>query len=138
MIQKTFSIIKPDATKRNLIGAINAVIEKSGLKIIAMKMVTLTTSQAQEFYAEHKERPFFDGLVAYMTSAPVVLQVLEGEDAIANYRKIMGATNPDNADEGTLRKLFANNVEENSVHGSDSEQSAAREINFFFGDEISS
>jgi nucleoside-diphosphate kinase len=137
MIQKTLSIIKPDATKRNLIGQINAVIEANGLKIVAMKMVTLTLDQAQNFYAEHKERPFFNDLVSYMTSGPVVLQVLEGDDAIANYRKIMGATNPANAEEGTLRKLFAINVEENSVHGSDSEQSAAREIDLFFGDSCS-
>jgi len=130
--QRTFSIIKPDATKRNLIGKINAHLEGADLKIIAQKMVKLTKEQAEKFYAEHSERPFFSGLVSYMTSAPVVLQVLEGENAVAKNREIMGATNPEDADESTIRKIFALNIEENSIHGSDSEDSAKKEINFFF------
>jgi nucleoside-diphosphate kinase len=133
-IQRTFSIIKPDATKRNITGQINAVIEKSGLKIIAQKRVQLTQEQAKGFYAEHSERPFFNSLVSFMTSGPVILQVLEGDDAIALYRNVMGATNPANADEGTIRKLFAESIEANSVHGSDSADSAKREIAFFFAD----
>jgi nucleoside-diphosphate kinase len=133
-IQRTFSIIKPDATKRNITGQINAVIEKSGLKIIAQKRVQLTQEQAKGFYAEHSERPFFNSLVSFMTSGPVILQVLEGDDAIALYRNVMGATNPANADEGTIRKLFAESIEANSVHGSDSVDSAKREIAFFFLD----
>jgi nucleoside-diphosphate kinase len=136
-IERTFSIIKPDATKRNLTGAVNAVIEKSGLRIVAQKRVRLTEAQAQEFYAEHKERPFFGELVAFMTSEPIVLQVLEGENAIAKYREVMGATDPAQAAEGTIRKLFALSKGENSVHGSDSPASATREIGLFFkADEI--
>lgn len=136
-IERTFSIIKPDATKRNLTGAVNAVIEKSGLRIVAQKRVRLTEGQAQEFYAEHKERPFFGELVTFMTSEPIVLQVLEGEGAIAKYREVMGATDPAQAAEGTIRKLFAVSKGENSVHGSDSATSAAREIDLFFkADEI--
>jgi nucleoside-diphosphate kinase len=136
-IERTFSIIKPDATKRNLTGAVNAVIEKSGLRIVAQKRVQLSTAQAQEFYAEHKERPFFGELVTFMTSEPIVLQVLEGENAIAKYREVMGATDPAQAAEGTIRKLFALSKGENSVHGSDSAASAQREIGLFFkADEI--
>jgi nucleoside-diphosphate kinase len=127
-IERTFSILKPDATKRNLTGDINAVIEKAGLRIIAQKRVKWTKAQAEEFYGEHKERGFFGELVAFMTSAPIVLQVLEGENGIAKYREIMGATNPDEAAAGTIRKLFALNKGENSVHGSDSAASATREI----------
>lgn len=131
----TFSIIKPDATKRNLIGQINAYIEKSGLKIVAQKMTILTKNQAEEFYGEHKERPFFESLINFMTSGPVVLQVLKGDNAIDKNRQVMGATNPANADDGTIRKDFALNIEENSVHGSDSLESAKREIAFFFNKE---
>ncbi|MFK7973443.1 MAG: nucleoside-diphosphate kinase [Rickettsiaceae bacterium] len=131
-IEYTFSIIKPDATKRNLIGKINSYLENAQLKIVAQKMINLTKEQAEQFYAEHKERPFFASLIAYMISAPVVLQVLKGENAIALNRKIMGATNPADADIGTIRKDFALNIEENSVHGSDTAESAKREINFFF------
>lgn len=127
-IERTFSILKPDATKRNLTGEINAVIEKAGLRIIGQKRVKWTKAQAEEFYGEHKERGFFGELVAFMTSEPIVLQVLEGEDAIAKHREIMGATNPEEAAPGTIRKLFALNKGENSVHGSDSAASAAREI----------
>ena len=134
-IERTFSIIKPDATKRNLTGAVNAVIEKSGLRIVAQKRVKLSTAQAQEFYAEHKERPFFGELVTFMTSEPIVLQVLEGENAIAKYREVMGATDPAQAAEGTIRKLFALSKGENSVHGSDSPASATREIALFFKDD---
>lgn len=136
-VQRTFSILKPDATKRNLTGAVNAVIEKAGLRIVAQKRIQMTTSQAQTFYAVHKERPFFGELVEFMTSGPVVVQVLEGEDAIAKYREVMGATNPANAAEGTVRKLFAQSVGENTVHGSDAPETAAIEIaQFFAGNEI--
>lgn len=128
----TFSIIKPDATKRNLTGKINSLLEDAGLKIVAQKMTRLTEDQAKEFYAEHKERSFYGDLVSYMTSAPVVLQVLKGENAVMINRKIMGATNPADADEGTIRKLYAENIEANSIHGSDSANSAEKEINFFF------
>ena len=128
----TFSIIKPDAVRRNLIGHINKIIEKSGLKIIASKKMYLTKQQAETFYSVHKERPFFNSLVDFMTSGPVQVQVLEGSDAVANYRKIMGATNPDDAAEGTIRKLYAESIEANSVHGSDSAENAKIEINFFF------
>ncbi len=131
-IEYTFSIIKPDATKRNLIGKINSYIENAGLEIAAQRMVKLTKEQAEEFYAEHKARPFFSGLVQYMTSAPVVLQVLKGENAILRNREIMGATNPENADQGTIRKDFALDIEANSIHGSDSIDSANKEISFFF------
>jgi nucleoside-diphosphate kinase len=131
-IERTFSIIKPDATKRNLTGEINAVIEKAGLRIVGQKRVKLAQAQAQEFYAEHKERPFFGELVTFMTSEPVVIQVLEGDNAIAKYREVMGATDPAQAAEGTIRKLFAVSKGENSVHGSDGAESAAREIALFF------
>ncbi len=136
-IERTFSIIKPDATARNLTGAVNAVIEKAGLRIVAQKRVRLTREQAETFYGVHRERPFFGELVDFMTSGPVVVQVLEGEGAIARYREVMGATNPANAAEGTIRKLFALSVGENSVHGSDSAENAAIEIaQFFSGNEI--
>ncbi|MBX9864759.1 MAG: nucleoside-diphosphate kinase [Hyphomicrobium sp.] len=130
--ERTFSIIKPDATKRNLTGEINAVIEKAGLRIVGQKRVKLALAQAQEFYAEHKERPFFGELVSFMTSEPVVIQVLEGDNAIAKYREVMGATDPAQAADGTIRKLFALSKGENSVHGSDGAASAAREIALFF------
>ena len=134
-MDKTFSIIKPDATKRNITGSIIKVIEESGLRIIAQKRVKLGISQAESFYAVHKERPFFKDLVEYMTSEPVVVQVLTGENAIEKYRSIMGATNPEDAEKGTIRNLFALNVQENSVHGSDSPENALIEINFFFNSE---
>ncbi|MGE8943753.1 nucleoside-diphosphate kinase [Leptospira interrogans] len=127
-IERTFSIIKPDATARNLTGSVNAVIEKAGLRIVAQKRVRWTTAQAEKFYEEHKARPFYGELCTFMTSGPVVLQVLEGEDAIAKYREVMGATDPAKAADGTIRKLFAQSVGENSVHGSDSPASAEREI----------
>jgi len=133
-IERTFSIIKPDATRRNLTGAINAVIEAAGLRIVAQKRVKWTTAEAGEFYAEHKERPFYGELVSFMTSEPIVLQVLEGENAIAKYRDVMGATDPAAAAEGTIRKLFAISKGENSAHGSDSAASAAREIAMNFKD----
>ena len=133
-LERTFSIIKPDATRRNLTGKINAVIEGSGLKIVAQKRIRLSKEKAEGFYAEHKERGFFGDLVAFMTSGPVVVQVLEGENAIAAYRTVMGATNPEKADAGTIRKEFAESIEANSVHGSDSPASAAREIAYFFND----
>jgi nucleoside-diphosphate kinase len=131
-MQKTFSIIKPDAVKRNLIGHINQMIESSDLRILASKKMYLTKYQAEIFYEVHKERPFFNSLVEYMTSGPVQVQVLEGENAVAKYRKIMGATNPAEAEEGTIRKLYAESIEANSVHGSDSEENAKIEISFFF------
>ncbi len=136
-VQRTFSILKPDATKRNLTGAVNAVIEKAGLRIVAQKRIQMTKAQAETFYAVHKERPFFGELVEFMTSGPVVVQVLEAENAIATYREVMGATNPANAAEGTIRKLFAQSVGENTVHGSDAPETAAIEIaQFFAGNEI--
>lgn len=131
-VQRTFSIIKPDATRRNLTGKINAVIEENGLRIVAQRRVRLTTEQAKAFYDVHVGKPFYDELVAFMTSEPVVVQVLEGENAVAHYREVMGATNPEKAAEGTIRKMFAVSMGENSVHGSDSEENAAREIGFFF------
>ncbi|MCU0819072.1 MAG: nucleoside-diphosphate kinase [Beijerinckiaceae bacterium] len=135
--QRTFSILKPDATERNLTGAINAVIEGAGLRIIAQKRILMAKREAEAFYAVHKERPFFGELVDFMTSGPVVVQVLEGENAVMRYREIMGATNPANAAEGTIRKKFARSVGENSVHGSDSPENAAIEIaQFFSGNEI--
>ena len=135
--EHTLSILKPDATRRNLTGKINAVFEEQGLRIVAQKRVQLSQVQAEMFYAEHKERGFFAGMIATMIAGPVVLQVLAGDDAIAHHRKVMGATNPANAEPGTIRKLFAENIEANSVHGSDSPASAAREIAFFFaGTEI--
>ena len=134
-MDKTFSIIKPDATKRNITGSINQVIEKNGLRIIAQKRIKLTRDQAENFYSVHKDRPFFSDLIEYMTSEPVVVQVLSGENSVEKYRSIMGATNPENAESGTIRKLFALNVQENSVHGSDSEENAKIEIDFFFKSE---
>ncbi len=133
-MQKTFSIIKPDAVKRNLIGKILQRFEDNSLQVIASKMIQLTPEQAEGFYAEHKGRDFYEPLVAYMLSGPIVVQVLQGENAIAKNREIMGVTDPAKASEGTIRKDFALSVRENSVHGSDSPESAAREIAFFFED----
>ena len=136
-VQRTFSIIKPDATNRNLTGAINAVIEKAGLRIVAQRRIQMSQAQAEQFYGVHSERPFFGELVEFMTSAPVVVQVLEGDDAVAKYRDVMGATNPADAADGTIRKLFALSIGENSVHGSDSEENAGIEIaQFFTADQI--
>jgi nucleoside-diphosphate kinase len=136
-LERTISILKPDATRRNLTGAVNAVIEKAGLRIVAQKRVRMTREHAETFYAVHKERPFFGELVEFMTSGPVVVQVLEGDNAIAKYREVMGATNPANAAEGTIRKQFAESVGENTVHGSDSAENADIEIRqFFAGNEI--
>jgi nucleoside-diphosphate kinase len=136
-LERTFSILKPDATRRNLTGAVNAVIEKAGLRIVAQNRVRMTREHAETFYAVHKERPFFGELVEFMTSGPVVVQVLEGDNAIAKYREVMGATNPANAAEGTIRKQFAESVGENTVHGSDSAENADIEIRqFFAGNEI--
>lgn len=132
MAERTLSIIKPDAVERNLIGAIVKMIEEEGFKVIAMKKIKLTKEKAQGFYHVHKERPFFDSLTDFMSSGPCVVMILEGEDVIAGYRKLMGATNPENADEGTIRKLFAQNVERNSVHGSDAPETAAFETAYFF------
>ncbi len=131
-IQRTFSIIKPDATKRNLTGAINAKIEAAGLRIIAQKRIRMTREQAETFYGVHRERPFFGELVEFMISEPVVVQVLEGENAIAKYREVMGATDPEEAADGTIRKDFALSKGENSVHGSDAPETAAEEIAYFF------
>jgi nucleoside-diphosphate kinase len=132
MTEQTFSILKPDATRRNLTGKINAVIEDAGLRIVAQRRIRMSRAQAEKFYEIHKERPFFGELVDFMTSGPVVVQVLEGENAVAKYRDVMGATNPANAAEGTIRKLFAESVGENSVHGSDSIENAKIEIEQFF------
>jgi nucleoside-diphosphate kinase len=135
--ERTFSIIKPDATQRNLTGAVNAVIEKAGLRIVAQRRVQMTREQAETFYAVHRERPFFGELVTFMVSGPVVVQVLEGENAVAKYREVMGATNPANAAEGTIRKQFAQSMGENSVHGSDSAENAEIEMRqFFAGNDI--
>jgi nucleoside-diphosphate kinase len=131
-ITRTFSIIKPDATRRNITGKVNAMIEAAGLRIIAQKRLHLTQAQAEGFYAVHRERGFFGELVAFMISGPVVVQVLEGEDAVPAYRAIMGATNPANADAGTIRKELAESIEANTVHGSDSDENAAIEIAYFF------
>jgi len=131
-VQRTFSIIKPDATERNLTGAVNAVIEKAGLRIIGQRRIQMTQAQAERFYAVHSERPFFGELVEFMTSGPVVVQVLEGDDAVAKYREVMGATNPADAAPGTIRAEFAESVGENSVHGSDAPETAAVEIAYFF------
>ena len=131
-IEKTLSIIKPDATKRNLTGSINAKIEGAGLKIIAQKRLQLTKLMAEKFYEVHKDRPFFNDLVNFMMSGPVVVQVLEGDNAVKLNRDVMGATNPDDAEEGTVRKEFAESIEANSVHGSDSLENAQNEISFFF------
>ncbi|HEY2756425.1 MAG TPA: nucleoside-diphosphate kinase [Pseudolabrys sp.] len=136
-LERTFSILKPDATERNLTGAINAMIEQAGLRIVAQKRVRITKEQAQQFYAVHKERPFFGELVEFMTSGPVVVQVLEGDNAIAKYREVMGATDPAKAAANTIRKVHARSIGENSVHGSDSAENAAIEIGqFFSGNEI--
>ena len=130
----TFSIIKPDATKRNITGSINQLIEKNDLRIIAQKRIKLTIEQAEQFYDVHNDKPFFRDLIQFMTSEPVVIQVLSSDNAVKKYREVMGATNPDNASDGTIRKLFALNVQENSVHGSDSDENAKKEIEFFFNE----
>jgi nucleoside-diphosphate kinase len=136
-VERTFSIIKPDATARNLTGAVNAVIEKAGLRIVAQRRIRMTRQQAETFYAVHRERPFFGELVEFMTSGPVVVQVLEGENAVAKYREVMGATDPAKAAEGTIRKQFARSVGENTAHGSDAADTAAQEIaQFFSGNDI--
>jgi nucleoside-diphosphate kinase len=132
MAERTLSIIKPDAVERNLIGAIVKMIEDEGLRIIAMKKIKMSKEQAEGFYHVHKERPFFGSLTDFMSSGPSVVMILEGEDAIARYRKLMGATNPENAEEGTIRKLFARDLEKNSVHGSDAPDTAAFETSYFF------
>lgn len=132
MIEYTFSMIKPDATKRNLIGQINARLEEAGLKIVAQKMTILSSVSAKDFYFEHKDRPFFASLIEYITSGPVVLQVLKGKGAVTLNRQTMGATSPEHADSFTIRKIFGENIEANSIHGSDSIESAQREIAFFF------
>lgn len=132
--QRTLSIIKPDATRRNLTGAINNTIETAGLKIIAQKRMHLTEDQAKKFYEVHKERPFYNDLVKFMISGPVVVQVLESDNAVTKYRDVMGATNPANAADGTIRKQFAESIEANSVHGSDSAENAAKEVSFFFSE----
>ena len=134
-VERTLSILKPDATARNLTGAINAVIEGAGLRIVAQKRIRLSEGQAEGFYAVHRERPFFRDLVTFMMSGPVVVQALEAEGAVAKYRDVMGATNPANAADGTIRKKFAESIEANSVHGSDSLENAEREIAFFFNDQ---
>ena len=133
-LERTFSIIKPDATRRNLIGEVTARLEAGGLRVIASKRLWMTKGQAEGFYAVHKERPFFDSLVSFMTSGPVVVQVLEGENAIARNREVMGATNPEEAAEGTIRKDFAESIEANSCHGSDAPETAAQEIAYWFAE----
>ena len=133
-MERTLSILKPDVTRRNLTGAVNEKIEKSGLRIIAQRRLHLSLEEAQKFYAVHKERSFFNDLCAFMTTGPIVAQVLEGENAVVNYRNVMGATNPANADEGTIRREFAESIEANSVHGSDSQENAAIEIACFFSE----
>lgn len=133
--ERTFSIIKPDATRRNLTGAINAKLEEAGLRIVAQKRIHMTMEQAEGFYAVHKERPFFGELTEFMSSEPVVVQVLEGENAVAKNREVMGATNPEEADAGTIRKEYALSIGENSVHGSDSLENAKIEIEYFFSDD---
>ena len=133
-VERTFSIIKPDATKRNLTGAVNAIIEGAGLRIVAQKRVHITRKQAEQFYGVHRERPFFGELVEFMISAPVVVQVLEGENAVAKYREVMGATDPAKAAPGTIRKVHAKSIGENSVHGSDAADTAAKEIAQFFSE----
>ena len=134
-MERTFSIIKPDATKRNITGKINQIIEQNGLRIIAQKRLKLSINQAKKFYSVHSKRSFFNDLIEYMTSAPVIVQVLEAENAVNKYRDIMGATNPQDAKDGTIRKAIALNVQENSVHGSDSLENAKIEIDFFFNKE---
>jgi nucleoside-diphosphate kinase len=131
-VTRTFSIIKPDATRRNLTGAVTKMLEEAGLRVVASKRIHMTQDQAEGFYGVHRERPFFGELVSFMTSGPVVVQVLEGEDAVKRNRDIMGATNPANAEEGTIRKVHAESIEANTVHGSDSDENAAIEIAFFF------
>ena len=131
-MNRTFSIIKPDATKRNITGAINKIIEENNLVIIAQRRIKLSKDKAEGFYSVHRDKPFFKDLIDYMTSGPVIIQVLEGDNAIENYRKIMGATNPENADKGTIREKYALNIQENSVHGSDSIENANIEIRYFF------
>jgi nucleoside-diphosphate kinase len=133
--ERTFSIIKPDATRRNLTGAVTNMLEKAGLRVVASKRIRMSQEQAEGFYGVHRERPFFNDLVAFMTSGPVVVQVLEGEDAVALNRKVMGATNPKDAEEGTIRRELAESIEANSVHGSDSAENAKIEIDFFFTSE---
>ena len=130
--ERTFSIIKPDATRRNLTGAITSMLEEAGLRVVASRRIRMTRDQAEGFYAVHKERPFYNDLCTFMTSGPVVVQVLEGENAVARNREVMGATNPAQADEGTIRKAYAESIEANSVHGSDSDENAKTEIAFFF------
>ena len=131
-VTRTFSILKPDATRRNLTGAVTKMLEDAGLRVIASKRIQMTREQAEGFYAVHKERPFYGELCSFMTSGPVVVQVLEGEDAVSRNRQVMGGTNPADADEGTIRKQYAESIEANTVHGSDSEENAASEIAFFF------
>ena len=136
-VTRTFSIIKPDATRRNLTGAVTKMLEDAGLRVVASKRILMTRDQAEGFYAVHKERPFYNDLCAFMTSGPVVVQVLQGEDAVKLNREVMGATNPADANEGTIRKTYAESIEANSVHGSDSDENAKIEIDFFFSpDEI--
>ena len=134
-VTRTFSIIKPDATRRNLTGAVTKMLEEAGLRVVASKRIQMTREQAKGFYAVHKERPFFGELVDFMISGPVVVQVLEGEDAVKRNRDVMGATNPADADEGTIRKTYAESIEANSVHGSDSDENAKIEIDFFFNED---
>lgn len=134
-VTRTFSIIKPDATRRNLTGAVTKMLEDAGLRVVASKRIRMTREQAEGFYAVHKERPFFGELVEFMISGPVVVQVLEGEDAVKRNRDVMGATNPADADEGTIRKTYAESIEANSVHGSDSDENAKIEIDFFFNED---
>ncbi|KWV94297.1 nucleoside-diphosphate kinase [Erythrobacter sp. AP23] len=134
-VTRTFSIIKPDATRRNLTGAVTKMLEDAGLRVVASKRIQMTREQAEGFYAVHKERPFFGELVDFMISGPVVVQVLEGEDAVKRNRDVMGATNPADADEGTIRKTYAESIEANSVHGSDSDENAKIEIDFFFDED---
>ncbi|MCY7339216.1 MAG: nucleoside-diphosphate kinase [Sphingomonas bacterium] len=134
-VTRTFSIIKPDATRRNLTGAVTKMLEEAGLRVVASKRIHMTKDQAEGFYGVHRERPFFNDLVSFMISGPVVVQVLEGEGAVQRNRDIMGATNPENADAGTIRKELAESIEANSVHGSDSDENAATEIAFFFSDD---
>jgi len=131
-VTRTFSIIKPDATRRNLTGAITKMLEEAGLRVVASRRIRMTREQAEGFYAVHKERPFYSDLCTFMTSGPVVVQVLQGENAVLRNREVMGATNPEQADEGTIRKTYAESIEANSVHGSDSDENAATEIAFFF------
>ena len=133
-MNRTFSIIKPDATKRNITGSINKIIEDNNLIIIAQKRIKLSKEKAESFYSIHKDKPFFNDLIEYMTSGPVIVQVLQGDNAVENYRRIMGATNPENAENGTIRKEYALNIQENAVHGSDSDENAKIEISFFFNE----